>query len=150
MNFSGNKVFTMPASLKKISLFTLLFLSVPFRASSPDINSFVVFAQEPIEPYKQLIYAIGFVETMNNNMAYNPLEEATGIFQIRPIRLKDYNIRTGSSYKMKDLYDYKISEEIFLYFADQVGPYDLEQIARRWNGSGHMTTYYWNRIKEYL
>ena len=83
-------------------------------------------------------------------MAYNPLEEATGIFQIRPIRLKDYNIRTGSNYQMKDLYDYKISEQIFLYFADQVGPYDLEQIARRWNGSGHMTTYYWNRIKEYL
>jgi hypothetical protein len=150
MNFSRNKVFTMPASLKKILFFTLLFLLLPFRASSPDINSFVVFAPDAVEPYKQLIYAIGFVETMNNTMAYNPLEEATGIFQIRPIRLKDYNIRTGRNYKMKDLYDYKISEEIFLYFADQVGPYDLEQIARRWNGSGHMTTYYWNRIKEFL
>jgi hypothetical protein len=150
MNFSRNKVFTMPASLKKILFFTLLFLLFPFRASSPNINSLVVFTPDAVEPYKKLIYAIGFVETMNNTMAYNPLEEATGIFQIRPIRLKDYNIRTGSNYKMKDLYDYNISEEIFLYFADQVGPYDLEQIARRWNGSGNMTTYYWNRIKEFL
>ena len=140
----------MPASYKKILFFALLFLSVHNRASSPDINSFVLFVPEAVEPYKKLIHAIGFVETMNNTMAYNPLEEATGIFQIRPIRLKDYNIRTGSNYKMKDLYDYKISEKIFLYFADLVGPYDLEQIARRWNGSGHMTTYYWNRIKEYL
>lgn len=140
----------MPATYKKILILTLLFLSVPFRASSPSLKSFVLFVPAPVEPYKQLIFAIGFVETMNNNLAYNPIEEATGIFQIRPIRLKDYNIRTGNNYKMKDLFDYKISERIFLYFADQIGPYDLEQIARRWNGSGHMTTYYWNRIREYL
>jgi hypothetical protein len=87
---------------------------------------------------------------MNDTLAYNPLEEATGIFQIRPIRLQDYNNRTGSKYKMSDLFDYEVSEKIFLYFADQIGPYDMEQIARRWNGSGHMTTFYWNRIKEFL
>ena len=87
---------------------------------------------------------------MNDTMAYNPLEQAAGIFQIRPIRLTEYNKRTGRNYKMKDLYDYDISEKIFLYFADLIGPYDFEQIARKWNGSGHMTTYYWNRIKQYL
>jgi hypothetical protein len=31
------------------------------------------------------------VETKGDTLAYNPYEEATGIFQIRPIRLKDYN-----------------------------------------------------------
>ena len=123
---------------------------IPYRASSPVVNAFFIYAPPPVEPYKQLIFAIGFVETMNNNLAYNPIEQATGIFQIRPIRLEDYNIRTGKNYKMKDLYDYEISEKIFLYFADQIGPYDLEQIARKWNGSGNMTTFYWNRIKEYL
>jgi hypothetical protein len=140
----------MPANFKKVVFITLLFLSVPYRASSPDMNALFIFDTPPVEPYRQLIFAIGFVETMNNNLAYNPLEQATGIFQIRPIRLEDYNRRTGSNYKMKDLFDYKISERIFLYFADQIGPYDLEQIARRWNGSGHMTTYYWDRIREYL
>jgi hypothetical protein len=140
----------MPAKIKKIALSALLLLSVVFRASSPTADAIILFDPSPVEPYKQLIYAIGFVETMNDTMAYNPLEEATGIFQIRPIRLQDYNNRTGSKYQMNDLFNYEVSERIFLYFADQIGPYDMEQIARRWNGSGHMTTFYWNRIKEYL
>jgi hypothetical protein len=140
----------MPATIKKIVLSALLLLTVVFRASSPAANAITLFDPPPVEPYKQLIYAIGFVETMNDTAAYNPLEEATGIFQIRPIRLQDYNNRTGSKYKMDDLFNYEVSERIFLYFADQIGPYDLEQIARRWNGSGNMTTFYWNRIKEFL
>jgi hypothetical protein len=140
----------MPANLRKIVLTTLLFISIVFKASSPSMKSLIIFDPPPLEPYKQLIFAIGFVETMNNPMAFNPVEQAAGIFQIRPIRLEDYNRRTGSNYTMKDLFDYKISEKIFIYFADQYGPHDFEQIARRWNGSGHMTTYYWNRIKQYL
>jgi hypothetical protein len=140
----------MPDNFKKAVYITLLFFLIPFRASSPNVNVFFIFDPPPVEPYKQLIFAVGFVETMNNTLAYNPVEEATGIFQIRPIRLEDYNIRTGNNYKMKDLFDYEVSERIFLYFADQIGPYDLEQIARKWNGSGNMTTFYWNRIKEYL
>jgi hypothetical protein len=140
----------MPVSIKRVIYITILFLLIPYRASSPVVNAFFIYDPPPVEPYKQLIFAIGFVETMNNNLAYNPIEQATGIFQIRPIRLEDYNIRTGKNYKMEDLYDYEISEKIFLYFADQIGPYDLEQIARKWNGSGNMTTFYWNRIKEYL
>jgi hypothetical protein len=140
----------MPPIIKKILLSALLLLSVVFRASSPAADAITLFYPSPVEPYKQLIYAIGFVETMNDTLAYNPLEEATGIFQIRPIRLQDYNNRTGSKYKMDDLFEYEVSEKIFLYFADQIGPYDLEQIARRWNGSGNMTTFYWNRIKEFL
>ena len=51
---------------------------------------------------------------------------------------------------MKDLFDYEVSEKIFLYFADRIGPYNAELIARKWNGSGHRTIFYWNRIREYL
>jgi hypothetical protein len=140
----------MPARIRKILLTAFLFLIVVFRATSPSREAIVIFDKPPVVPYSQLIWAIGFVETMNDTLAFNPIEQAAGIFQIRPIRLEDYNHRTGSSYKMKDLFDYRISEKIFLYYADQVGPYNPEQIARRWNGSGHMTTYYWNRIKELL
>jgi hypothetical protein len=140
----------MPVSVRKIVITALLFVAVVLRASSPSRESFVIFETPPVEPYKRLIFAIGFVETMNDTLAYNPREEATGIFQIRPIRLEDYNRRTGKNYKMKDLFNYSISEKLFLYYADQIGPYDMEQIARRWNGSGHMTIYYWNRIKEYI
>jgi hypothetical protein len=140
----------MPVSVRKIVITALLFVAVVLRASSPSRESFVIFETPPVEAYKSLIFAIGFVETRNDTLAYNPREEATGIFQIRPIRLEDYNRRTGKNYKMKDLFNYSISEKLFLYYADQIGPYDMEQIARRWNGSGHMTTYYWNRIKEYI
>jgi hypothetical protein len=140
----------MPARLRKILLTAFLFFSIVFRATSPDMEALVIFDAPPVIPYSQLMWAIGFVETMNDTLAFNPKEEATGIFQIRPIRLQDYNRRTGKNYKMKDLFDYEVSEKIFLYYADQLGPYNLEQIARNWNGSGHMTTYYWNRIKEFL
>jgi hypothetical protein len=140
----------MPDNFKKIVFITLLFLSVTFRASSPSIESFVIFDSPPVEPYKRLILAVGMVETMNDTMSYNPIEEAAGYFQIRPIRLEDYNRRTGSTYTKKDLFNYEISEKIFIYFADLIGPYDFEQIARNWNGSGHMTTNYWNQIKECL
>ena len=140
----------MATRLKKIGLTALLFLSVVFRATSPCMDSLIIFETAPVEPYKKLVYAIGFVETMNDTMAYNPFEQAAGIFQIRPIRLKEYNNQTGMKYRMQDLFSYEISERIFLYFADQIGPYNFEQIARRWNGSGNMTLFYWSRIKQYL
>jgi hypothetical protein len=90
------------------------------------------------------------VETKCDTLAYNPLEGAAGVFQIRPIRLIDYNKRTGNSYSREDLFSYETSEKIFLYFADQIGPYNLELIAKKWNGSGHLTINYWSRIKQYL
>ncbi|MGD0582982.1 MAG: hypothetical protein ABR974_08580 [Bacteroidales bacterium] len=117
---------------------------------APSRESLVIFQSSPIEPYKRLINAIGIVETKCDTLSFNPVEQATGFFQIRPVRLEDYNIRTRSHYRMKDLYSYKISEKIFLYYARQVGPYDPEKIARRWNGSGHKTNNYWDRVKKYL
>jgi hypothetical protein len=140
----------MRRNLKKRVFLTFLLLSFLFRVSAPSWKSVTIFDFPPIEPYKQLVLAIGIVETKRDTLAYNPFEEAAGYFQIRPIRLQDYNKRTGSSYTMKDLFNYEISEKIFLYFADRIGPYDFEQIARRWNGSGQLTIDYWKRIKEYL
>jgi hypothetical protein len=90
------------------------------------------------------------VETKGDTLAYNPLEEAAGYFQIRPIRLTDYNNRTGNRYTRQDLFNFEISERIFLYFADQIGPYDLEKIAKKWNGSGQLTIDYWTRIMQHL
>lgn len=135
--------------LKKLILVSVL-LSVTLSAMAPSRESLVIFQSSPIEPYKRLINAIGIVETKCDTLSFNPVEQATGFFQIRPVRLEDYNIRTRSHYRMKDLYSYKISEKIFLYYARQVGPYDPEKIARRWNGSGHKTNNYWDRVKKYL
>jgi hypothetical protein len=135
--------------LRKAILVTTLLL-LTFRLMAPRSESLAVTRDIPIEPYRQLIHAIGMVETKWDTLAYNPVEQATGVFQIRPIRLKDYNKRTGSKYKMKDLFNYKISEEIFLYYAAKSGPNDFERIARKWNGSGSQTIYYWDRVKKHL
>lgn len=140
----------MRANFKKTVFITILLLFITFRVSAPCCRSLILVNYLPVEPYERLIKAIGIVETKGDTLAYNPLEEAAGYFQIRPIRLMDYNRRTGSSYTMKDLFNYETSERIFLYFADQIGPYNLEQIARKWNGSGKQTIGYWHRIKKYL
>jgi hypothetical protein len=134
----------------KIIFIVFLLLTSTSRLSAPVRESFIIFSPERVEPYKRLIYAIGKVETNFDTLKYNPIEQAAGYFQIRPIRLEDYNNRTGSNYKLADMFDYKISEKIFLYYASQIGPYDLEKIARNWNGSGHHTVHYWERIRLYL
>jgi len=142
--------FAMKSNLRKLEIicFVLLFFSV--KVSAPTWESLTIVEFPPVEPYGRLEFAIGMIETNGDTMAYNPLEEAIGIFQIRPIRLIDYNRRTGSSYTRHDLYNFETSEKIFLYYADLAGPYKLEQIARNWNGSGKRTSFYWDRIKEYM
>lgn len=139
----------MTTSLKKIisiSFFSL-FASLAF---APQDKSIVIFENTPIEPYKELMYAMGMVETSNDTLAYNPFEEAVGFLQIRPVRIEDYNARTGSNYSINDMYDYKISEKVFMYYASLIGPYNFERIARNWNGSGKMTIQYWEQVKKLL
>lgn len=135
--------------LKKI-IFVEVLLFLNYNAFAPDSKSFDVLLEKPVNPFLDLIHAIGMVETKFDTLAYNPLEEATGYFQIRPIRLADYNKKTSSDYKLQDMYNYNIAEKIFLYYASMRSPYDLETIARRWNGSGEMTTEYWKKVRAQL
>lgn len=122
--------------------------SVTLKA--PNRETLVITTGEKITPYKGLIYAIGSVECDFDTLAYNSKEEATGYFQIRPIRINDYRKRTGSNYTLKDMYDYDKAEEVFLYYADRIGPYDFEKIAKSWNGSGYKTINYWKLVKQKL
>jgi hypothetical protein len=140
----------MTSLVKKVMYIILLLSILTNRLSAPSRESTIIFGPAPVNPYTELIYAIGMVETGCDTLAYNPIEEAAGFLQIRPIRLEDYNKRTGSNIKSRDLYNYEISKKIFLYYAEKIGPYDFEKIARKWNGSGHSTIHYWTRIKKYL
>ena len=140
---------TMVINFKKIVSITLLIL-FSLRVFAPAGFSFIIVEPQPEEPFQRLISAIGMVETKNDTLAYNPFEEAAGYFQIRPIRLEDYNKRTGNKYSSCDLFNYEISEKIFLYYASNIGPYDFECIARRWNGSGKNTIEYWKQVKKFL
>ena len=116
-----------------------------------DINSLLsIIKAKPIDAYERLIKAVVQVESGGDTLAYNIIEEATGAFQIRPIRLQDYNLRTGNKYKIEDCYNYDISKEIFLYYAKRINTPDYELIARDWNGSGRTTLDYWKKVKFYL
>lgn len=130
--------------------FTVILLMIGFRALAPESNTLFVFDPPGIQPFSALMYATAMVETMGNPLFYNELENAVGIFQIRQIRVDEYNRRTRSNYTLADMADIKLSEKVFLYFASRYKPHELEKIAKSWNGSGPMTELYWKRIKEYL
>lgn len=132
----------------RITLLVLL-LSITTVATAPDIRTLVIIKPEPLDIYERLMKAILEVESQGDTLAYNAVEEAYGPFQIRPIRLKDYNIRTGKKYRMKDCYTMKVSREIFLYYAKNLGP-NYETIAKRWNGSGVKTIEYWAKVNAAL
>jgi hypothetical protein len=135
--------------LKKVLLTTLLV--IPLRVFAP-AEKFIaaVPRPEPDNPFQALINAIGCVENKGDTLAWNPVEQAAGFFQIRPIRLNDYNRRTGSKLKLRDMFDYEKSERVFLYYASRIGYRDFEKIAKSWNGSGSRTINYWNQVKKHL
>jgi hypothetical protein len=136
--------------IKKTTIIILVFLVFAFDLFAPSTNTRVIIDYPPIQPFTRLIHAVGMVETGFDTLAYNPVEEAAGYFQIRPIRVKDYNQRTGSSYTLNDMFNYDIAEKVFLYYASIIGPGNFEKIAKSWNGSGPLTIHYWERVKKHL
>lgn len=134
----------------RIIVIGLFFLASPVTSIAPDTNHISLELLSPINPFEPLMYAIGMVETMCNTMAYNEFEDAVGIFQIRQVKVDEYNRQTNGNYKLSDMYDYEVSRKVFLHFASKVGPYNFEKIAKAWNGSGPMTEFYWARIRSRL
>ncbi len=136
-------------SYRKV-LFFSIFVLLSLSAAAPDLRGTVIIVTEPVSPYEKLMNAIIRVESAGDTLAINCDEEAIGAFQIRPIRLLDYNQRTGKNYKEDDLYNIEISKEIFLYYAKKLGYHNFETIAKSWNGSGKSTVAYWQKVKSYL
>lgn len=140
----------MSLVLKKTTAGIILTFLFVLNVFAPDYKTLTIREQAPVQPFSKLIYAVGMVETGLNTLSYNPVEQAAGCFQIRPIRVEDYNRRTGKKYTLRDMFNYEKSEEIFLYYASLYGPANFEKIAKRWNGSGPGTIEYWKMVKEYL
>ena len=136
---------------RQVKCLLILFLSLTVtRAPAPGLNVLYIIASEPVDPFEVLVNAIVQVESLGDPLAYNLEEEAVGAFQIRPIRVLDYNQRTGKNIKIENCYSYYVSKEIFLYYARLTGYPHYETIARNWNGSGALTTEYWKKVKYYL
>lgn len=116
--------------------------------AAPEGVLIVYTEPEPVCDYDLLIKAVTWVESSHGVNVYNESEQAVGWFQIRQIRVDDYNKRIGNSYKLEDFYDYELSRKMFLYYAQKYDSW--ETIANRWSGSGHMTINYWNKVQTYL
>ena len=86
-------------------MFVVLFLMTGLKVVAPGTNSFVISESPGIQPFSDLMYATAMVETMGNTLAYNEFENAVGIFQIRQVRIDEYNRRTGSNYSLRDMFD---------------------------------------------
>ena len=129
-------------------LLIILFLAFLSDLKAPSIEVAYLTTPEKIMPYDALIKAVRLIESGNNNLAYNIQENAIGAFQIREIRLRDFNNRTGKCYTHDQCYDYEISKEIFLYYCDN--PYETDWIIKSWNGSGPMAEEYLKRVKQIL
>ena len=135
--------------MKKMTVTTLL-LFISLRMFAPEINVINIPVGVKIEPFKALLHATGIVESNNNNLALNEKEGAYGRLQIRDCRIKHFNKLSGKNYSLTDMYDYDKAKEVFLYYASKYGPYQIEKISKRWNGSGPMTDVYWDKIKVLL
>ena len=135
--------------MRKMILILTLLIGIVTSVYAPD--NYVLYIEEsiPISSYDALIRAVVAVESKGNIYAYNEKEQATGAFQIRPIRLSHYNHDTGNNYTLNDMYNYDIAKEVFLYFARKQGN-NFEMIARSWNGRGSKTIEYWNKVKAKL
>lgn len=140
---------SLKSEIFKIVL-SILFFLISINVLAPGAKVLTVFVKDPVDSYERLINAIIWVESKGDTAAYNPIEEAVGAFQIRPIRLRDYNNRTGKKYTHNDCFNLKVSKEIFRYYANKIGYPNYESIARNWNGSGKTTIDYWKRVKIYL
>jgi hypothetical protein len=137
--------------IKKIVLCIILSLLGLSLRAPVDLRLDIPESPEPFHLSDKLIYAINMVEAQIDNihfdtLAYHPSTQATGAFQITPIRLNDYNKRTGNHYILNDCFDYQISKKIFLYYYTG----NFEQTAKLWYGLDKNTYKYWRAVKKWL
>lgn len=141
----------MNCEIKLLTMKTLLIVIICLlftaRLFAPADRAEFIERPIPINHYDRLIYAVTTIESMRGKYTYNEKEGAVGWFQIRQVRVDHYNRLTGSDYHLNDFYDYKLSSEMFLFFARGKS---FEQAARNWNGSGPKTIEYWQKVKAHL
>jgi len=107
-----------------------------------------------------LLSAIMFVESSNNDSAYNASEDAVGCLQIRKCMVDDVNRilrRQGDThrYAYDDRWLRNKSIKMFDIYCKHYGLTTAEEIARCWNGgprgmNNDMTAVYWKKVQKNL
>jgi hypothetical protein len=141
--------------MKRIFLLLCFGIICSIAVYAPERKTLTIEIKPPIKPYEAITNAVAMVESNMDDNAYNRIEKATGRYQVRPIRLKDYNKRTGSHLKLKEMYNPLKAEKVFLYYAMQIGYQDPEKIIRCWNGGERgmkkkSTKEYYKKVRKVL
>jgi len=132
-----------------VLILSLLLFSGHLKA--PDRKDILIIQLEPVNYYTPLISAVVTTESDNLQTAYNEKEIAVSYFQIRPVRLRDFNKKTGKRYVMADMYIYDRAKEVFMYYCNNRS---YEQVARGWAGGDYATKEatdkYWKKVNAKL
>ena len=138
--------------MKKLIIF--LFLPLYLTASESYFKIPVEYLEKQREKQalNQIIKAVMWVESRSSDQARGAAGDL-GCLQIVDVRRRDYNMRTGKNYQPNDLFNRAVSVEIFTYYAQKIGVYNFEEIAKRWNtwhGKGENAEKYWLLVKKQL
>lgn len=126
----------------------LILLAFSIEAYSPDLAPILyIEAGEAINPYASLWEAVKMLETDGVNMI-NEEEQSYGPGQIRQCKLDEYYQATGKRYTLAECMGEDVSREIFMWHCRKWQ--DIELATKRWNGSGPMADWYWERINARL
>jgi hypothetical protein len=92
---------------------------------------------EAINPYEAIWQATCKVESNFNPLAYHFEKNgfaSVGIAQVQISRIIDFNARTGLNYTLMDMYIPNKAKVVFMHYAIENNPNDIERICRLWNG----------------
>ena len=112
-------------------------MTLTFRAYAPEHRDMVIVKDAPIQPYESVWKAVCYVESRHNAYAIGDLNLKNwsyGVAQIRQSRLDDYNRQSGNYLVLADMYSIEKSKQVFMWYASQYRPDQIEQISRCWNG----------------
>ena len=106
---------------------------------------------------QEIISALMYVESSNNDSAYNASEDAVGCLQIRKTMVDDINriLRRKKSpvrFTYQDRWNRYKSIKMFEIYCKYYNLETYEQIARCWNGgprgiNNPATVIYWNKVQ---
>jgi hypothetical protein len=128
-------------------LITITLFLICLKLSAPPSGVIAIIDSEPIRPYEAILRACIEVESSGDRFAYNSIERATGILQITPVRLLDFNIQSGKHYTQKDCFDIEVSKEIFFWYVSKCDYRDIKSMAVAWNGISKENKYYAKILK---
>lgn len=136
--------------MKKRFILLIFGLLIGIAAYAPGYNALIIQNAPQYRPYEALWDAQSYLESSGDNNALNRKEGAYGRLQIRAIRLRDYNGRSGKSYSLQDCFDENVTREIWWHYIQKYHYNDIEGVAKIWNGKGRLHKEYAKKIKNYL